>query len=209
MNNWLKNTLIFAAGALVGGYFTKKYIERKQELEYEEYEDENSELEHEEYDDNNIEEIKEDFKGKGYIPSKEEYDRLLNELRYKAEQESRELVNQFDDMVIESNKHNRTPDIPYRITEAEYESEELEDYDMDEYTYYQDGYITDSYGMPVSKEDIDNCFGDIVDDIFWDQSIDQIWIRNDRLKMVFSIVRDLDKFEEVAPTRLKRMAGII
>lgn len=209
MNNWLKNTLIFAAGALVGGYFTKKYIERKQELEYEEYEDENSELEHEQCEDNNIEEIKEDFKGKGYIPSKEEYDRLLNELRYKAEQESRELVNQFDDMVIESNKHNRTPDIPYRITESEYESEELEDYDMDEYTYYQDGYITDSYGMPVSKEDIDNCFGDIVDDIFWDQSIDQIWIRNDRLKMVFSIVRDLDKFEEVAPTRLKRMAGII
>ena len=209
MNNWLKNTLIFAAGALVGGYFTKKYIERKQELEYEEYEDENSELEHEQCEDNNIEEIKEDFKGKSNIPSKEEYDRLLNELRYKAEQESRELVNQFDDMVIESNKHNRTPDIPYRITESEYESEELEDYDMDEYTYYQDGYITDSYGMPVSKEDIDNCFGDIVDDIFWDQSIDQVWIRNDRLKMVFSIVRDLDKFEEVAPTRLKRMAGII
>ena len=209
MNNWLKNTLIFAAGALVGGYFTKKYIERKQELEYEEYEDENSELEYEQCEDNNIEEIKEDFKGKSNIPSKEEYDRLLNELRYKAEQESRELVNQFDDMVIESNKHNRTPDIPYRITESEYESEELEDYDMDEYTYYQDGYITDSYGMPVSKEDIDNCFGDIVDDIFWDQSIDEVWIRNDRLKMVFSIVRDLDKFEEVAPTRLKRMAGII
>lgn len=209
MNNWIKNTLIFAAGALVGGYFTKKYIERKQELEYEEYEDENSELEYEQCEDNNIEEIKEDFKEKSNIPTKEEYDRLLNELRYKAEQESRELVNQFDDMVIESNKHNRTPDIPYRITESEYESEELEDYDMDEYTYYQDGYITDSYGMPVSKEDIDNCFGDIVDDIFWDQSIDQVWIRNDRLKMVFSIVRDLDKFEEVAPTRLKRMAGII
>lgn len=209
MNNWLKNTLIFAAGALVGGYFTKKYIERKQELEYEECEDENSELEYEQYEDNNIEEIKEDFKEKSNIPTKEEYDRLLNELRYKAEQESRELVNQFDDMVIESNKHNRTPDIPYRITESEYESEELEDYDMDEYTYYQDGYITDSYGMPVSKEDIDNCFGDIVDDIFWDQSIDQVWIRNDRLKMVFSIIRDLDKFEEVAPTRLKRMAGII
>ena len=209
MNNWLKNTLIFAAGALVGGYFTKKYIERKQELEYEEYEDENSELEYEQCEDNNIEEIKEDFKGKSNIPSKEEYDRLLNELRYKAEQESRELANQFDDMVIESNKHNRTPDIPYRITESEAEAEELEDYDIDEYTYYQDGYITDSYGMPVSKEDIDNCFGDIVDDIFWDQSIDQVWIRNDRLKMVFSIIRDLDKFEEVAPTRLKRMAGII
>lgn len=207
MNNWLKNTLIFAAGALVGGYFTKKYIERKQELEYEEYEDENSELECEQCEDNNIEEIKEDFKEKSNIPSKEEYDRLLNELRYKAEQESRELANQFDDMVIESNKHNRTPDIPYRITESE--ADELEDYDYDEYTYYQDGYITDSYGMPVSKEDIDNCFGDIVDDIFWDQSIDQVWIRNDRLKMVFSIVRDLDKFEEVAPTRLKRMAGII
>lgn len=209
MNNWLKNTLIFAAGALVGGYFTKKYIERKQELEYEEYEDENSELEYEQCEDNNIEEIKEDFKGKSNIPSKEEYDRLLNELRYKAEQESRELANQFDDIVIESNKHNRRPDVPYRITQSEYESEELEDYDFDEYTYYQDGYITDSYGMPVSKEDIDNCFGDIVDDIFWDQSIDQVWIRNDRLKMVFSIIRDLDKFEEVAPTRLKRMAGII
>ena len=207
MNNWIKNTLIFAAGALVGGFMTKKYIERKQMM-LEEYEckDSYNGIHEDEYEEKmedpttvNTEKVR--------IPSKEEYNRLLDDLRYKAEQEAEEIEHQFDDMVIEANKPNRSPNEPYRISQCEFE--ELEDYDSDEYTYYADGYITDSYGMPMSKEDIENSFGPCIDELFWDQSVDQTWIRNDRLKMDYSIIRDIDKFEDVAPTRIKRLAGLM
>lgn len=208
MKTWIRDSLIFTAGALIGGFVVKKYIDYKNSqneelVPYDQLEDITESKEIEEKED----EMKQDDRPTGYepyneekykIPDKEEYNRLLQDLKYRMEEEAEEIEHQFDRPVDTS--------LPYQIDQCEFES--LDDYDSDDYTYYADGYVTDSYGMPVSPEDIKNSLGDTIDRIFWDQSVDEIWVRNERLKMDFSIVRDIDNFADVATPRIKKMIGL-
>lgn len=200
MSNFWKTSLTFVAGAIVGGFVTKKYIEYKtqlnNEVEYEEIYDENIEEGVIETPNENNEEIKINS------VNDDTYKRLLDDLRYRTEKEAEDLIDNIipnQNEVIDTSK-------PYNISPDEFE--EIDEYDSDEYTYYEDGYVTDSYGMPISEEDILNTIGEDFDTYFGSYSDDQIWVRNERLKMDFSVVKDVDNFVDIAPPRIRRMVGL-
>lgn len=107
-----------------------------------------------------------------------------------------EEVNYDDEPIIELEKRERiiNNDLPYVIDEEEFLS--LDDYDSGEYTYYPDGYVTDGSGIPINRNDVVNMIGYEFVNEFEDK--DEVFVRNERLKMDFSIVKDLDNFEDVA-----------
>lgn len=209
MKSWVKSIIAFAAGAIVGGIAVKKYIDYKNEnAEHEElipYDQlqaeqkiEKEEIETNMENDNGPTGWEPFAEEKHTIPSKEEYERLLEDLKYRAAQEAEEIEHQFD-IPEDTSK-------PYPIDACEFEA--LDDYESDDYTYYADGWVTDSYGLPVAKEDVENTLGDTLDKMFWDPSINEMWVRNERLKMDFSIVRDIDRLEDVANPRVRKLMGI-
>lgn len=205
MSNFWKTSLAFVAGAIVGGFVTKKYIEYKSqindEIEYEECETHEDIVE--EANDTSVENeetINEEIKISSV--DDESYKKLLAELQYTVEQEAEDFV----ERMIPKQEEVRDTSRPYNISPDEFE--EIDEYDSDEYTYYADGYVTDSYGMPISDEDIFNTIGEDFDTYFGSYDDDQIWIRNERLRMDFSVVRDIDRFVDVAPPRIRRMVGL-
>lgn len=205
MSNFWKTSLAFVAGAIVGGFVTKKYIEYKSQIndeaEYEEYE--TQEPITEEANDTSVEnEETSNDEIKIRSVNDEAYKKLLADLQYSAEKEAEDFI----ERMIPRQYEVRDTSKPYNIAPDEFE--EIDEYDSDEYTYYADGYVTDSYGMPISDEDILNTIGEDFDTYFGSYDDDQIWIRNERLRMDFSVVRDIDRFVDVAPPRIRRMVGL-
>ena len=137
----------------------------------------------------------------------ETYTRLLDELKYRVDSEAEvntktqeESEQEYiESVVIDRNK-------PYIIKESEFK--ELEGFESDDYTLYADGYLTDSYGLPVPDEDVDGTIGSENLEYFLNSNLDQIWIRNENIGMDFSIIKDIDNFVDVAPARIKRMVGL-
>ena len=119
-------------------------------------------------------------------------------------------VCRYDEEGYEMEEYTVMADRPYNIPPEEYEVYCEADglWNSEEYTYYADGYVTDSQGLPVSPEDVIRCIGTEFPNWFGTYEDDQIWIRNDELRMDFSVVRDLDNFVDIADARLKRLAGI-
>lgn len=205
MSNFWKTSLAFVAGAIVGGFVTKKYIEYKSQIndeaEYEEYE--TQEPITEEANDTSVEnEETSNDEIKIRSVNDEAYKKLLADLQYSAEKEAEDFI----ERMIPRQDEVRDTSKPYNIAPDEFE--EIDEYDSDEYTYYADGYVTDSYGMPISDEDILNTIGEDFDTYFGSYDDDQIWIRNERLRMDFSVIRDVDRFVDVAPPRIRRMVGL-
>lgn len=205
MSNFWKTSLAFVAGAIVGGFVTKKYIEYKSQInddvEYEECE--TQEAITEEANDTSVEnEETSNDEIKIRSIDDEAYKKLLADLQYSVEKEAEDFI----ERTIPRLDEVRDTSKPYNITPDEFE--EIDEYDSDEYTYYADGYVTDSYGMPISDEDILNTIGEDFDTYFGSYDDDQIWIRNERLRMDFSVVRDIDRFVDVAPPRIRRMVGL-
>ena len=205
MSNFWKTSLAFVAGAIVGGFVTKKYIEYKSQIndeaEYEEYE--TQETITEDANDTSVEnEETSNDEIKIRSVDDEAYKKLLANLQYSIEKEAEDFI----EKMIPRQDEVRDTSKPYNIAPDEFE--EIDEYDSDEYTYYADGYVTDSYGMPISDEDILNTIGEDFDTYFGSYDDDQIWIRNERLRMDFSVVRDIDRFVDVAPPRIRRMVGL-
>ena len=95
---------------------------------------------------------------------------------------------------------------PYNIPREEFEI--YDDYDTTGWTYYPDGYMTDEEGLPIDPEEVRKVVGDEFPEWFGIYCDDEIWVRNDRLKIDVSIVRDLENFRDCQPARIKRLAGI-
>ena len=131
------------------------------------------------------------------------YEEILSEMMYKHEKECEEVKEMLGDLFV---SEPFDPDKPYRISSDDYMSDG--DYEGDEYTYFADGYLTDSTGIPMNDMDIERTVGLGFAEYFDDDSVDEIYIRNERLKMEFSIVRDLDRFEDVAPPRIRRLCNL-
>lgn len=191
MKGFLKFALTLAAGAAIGGVAVKLYYDSKYDFEEPEEIEENEPAESE----GEEEVVKEE--------DKREYDHLLEELKYSYEPQNEpepviegEGVTLYEDPPIEREE-------PYEITQDDFEG--VDSYDSDEYTIYADDYITDSYGMPITKEEAARVLGPDIYSYFDDESVDQVYIRNDQLKMDLSVIRDLDNFTDVAPPRIRRM----
>ena len=214
MNGYIKSGLIFLAGAALGAFGYKKYLDFKENREPE-YEDI---IEPEEVEDiEDIKEVEEKIEIKREVVTKvesreckissveqEEYKRLLDELRYDNTEED-EMEQEQPAIVLRRQETVVDPDLPYNISPDEFEED---DYESDEYTLYADGYITDSYGMPIDQQDILNTIGEHYESYFGSYDDNQIWVRNERLHMDFSVIRDFDNFVDVASPRVRRMVGL-
>ena len=216
MNNFIKSGLIFLAGAAIGAFGYKKYLDYKEnrEPEYDEIIDpedvkdkkDEVKVDREPIEDNVKREVKVDRKPIEKITSvdQDEYKRLLNDLRYQNREEDEHEPEQ-PAMVLRREEVIVNPELPYNISPDEFEED---DYESDEYTLYADGYVTDNYGMPLSEEDILNTIGDNYNSYFGSYDDNQIWVRNERLRMDFSVIKDEDKFVDVATPRVRRMVGL-
>ena len=212
MNKYLTLGLTFAAGAVAGVIGMKIYFDKNYEVQ--EVDDETVEVVEEttvEESPENTEVVEEKtFNNKDIrvdcskIKSveQEEYKQLLGELKYQSEKEAESILGEYH----EHEKVERSDNEPYQISQDEFE--DIDSYESDEYTYYADGYVTDSYGFPVSDEDVENSIGAQFDKYF-EGDVDQIWIRNERLQMDFSIIRDLDNLEDVANPKVRKMLGLV
>lgn len=210
MKNVIKIGLAFVAGLTAGAIAMKKYYESKYDFEEEceeveedkEVEEDNVNQEKEDKTEEKDTEIKiEEKEIKICESNKDEFNRILADMRYRNEIETMEILG--EDFISKP----FDPDYPYRIRSDEFM--EHDDYESDDYTYFADGYVTDSMGMPISDEDVARTIGVDFEDYFInDDSLDELFIRNDRLKMDFSIARDLDNFVDVATPRIKRMFNL-
>ena len=222
MKKIISGIAIFSIGFISGILATAQYMKKQNEEIEEEVEIESEKMPGGENPENNgiierMEEMTEEF---------EEYEeRIKNEGYYVNEKttvisESGDImydsdkpdppVCRYDEEGYEMEEYTVMADRPYNIPPEEYEvyCEADGTWNSEEYTYYADGYVTDSQGLPVSPEDVIRCIGTEFPNWFGTYEDDQIWIRNDELRMDFSVVRDLDNFVDIADARLKRLAGI-
>lgn len=220
MNSNLKLVLTFTSGILIGGLSVKLYIDYKQDKEYEcdydieddSYEERKKKREARIYhgvEEHKTEKEKEEF---------EEYERLLSTLDYMDDEEVIDSVDkqtqdaikeEMEEMLdgitdIESVDVEHKP--PYNISQDLYE--DIDAFDSDEYIVYADGYVVDSYGLPVDNDDVLKTLGPNFERFFGTYAEDQIWIRNPELQMDFSVIKDLDKFIDVASPRIRKLAGL-
>lgn len=227
MNKTFKNIIVFAIGFVSGCFVTKKYLENKQvEVIYEE-EPENVVEDINDDDDNDI--IKDDSNNVGeyhniltrenYVTQQEEmwshFEKGLEDGtvtieptgNYDLEDDDYEVpTSRYDTKGNEMEEYTVSADRPYNIPFEEFEV--YDGYDSAEMTYYADGYVCDSEGYPLSPDDVIDLIGEDFPSWFGSYDEDQIWVRNDRLQMDFSVIKVLAKFSEEAPPRLRRMAGI-
>lgn len=222
MKKIISGIAIFSIGFVAGILATAQYMKKQNKEIEEEVEIESEKMPGGENPENNdiierMEEMTEEF---------EEYEeRIKNEGYYVNEKttvisESGDImydsdrpdppVCRYDEEGYEMEEYTVMADRPYNIPPEEYEVYCEADgiWNSEEYTYYADGYVTDSQGLPVSPEDVIRCIGTEFPNWFGTYEDDQIWIRNDELRMDFSVVRDLDNFVDIADARLKRLAGI-
>ena len=202
MKGFIKIGVAFIAGLAVGAVAFKKYVETKYDFidNDEEVKTETPQIEEERAEDP-VEEQQETIEEIEDLSDR--YEEILSEMMYKHEKECEEVRELLGDNFV---SEPFDPDKPYRISSDDYGADG--DYDGDEYTYFADGYLTDSTGMPMNDMDIERTVGIGFAEYFDDDSVDEIYIRNERLKMEFSIVRDLDRFEDVAPPRIRRLCNL-
>ena len=202
MKGFIKIGVAFIAGLAVGAVAFKKYVETKYDFidDNEEEKTETPQIEEEKPEDP-VEEQEETIEEIEDLSDR--YEEILSEMMYKHEKECEEVRELLGDNFV---SEPFDPDKPYRISSDDYGADG--DYDGDEYTYFADGYLTDSTGIPMNDMDIERTVGIGFAEYFDDDSVDEIYIRNERLKMEFSIVRDLDRFEDVAPPRIRRLCNL-
>ena len=85
--------------------------------------------------------------------------------------------------------HNKE-DEPYVISPDEFG--ELDDYDTASLLYFADGVVADMEMNPV--DDIDEIIGEASLDHFGEYEDDSVYVRNDRLRIDYEVLKDLRNF---------------
>ena len=222
MKKIISGIVIFSIGFVSGILATAQYMKKQNKEIEDEVEIESEKMPGGENPENNdiierIEEMTEEFeeyeeriKNEGYeVNEKTTVISESGDIMYDSDRPDPPVC-RYDKNGCEMDEYTVMADRPYNIPPEEYEvyCEANGTWNSEEYTYYADGYVTDSQGLPVSPEDVIRCIGTEFPNWFGTYEDDQIWIRNDELRMDFSVVRDLDNFVDIADARLKRLAGI-
>lgn len=210
MNKIVLSTVTFISGLAIGAFVMKKYFDSSYEV-YEVPTDETIITDNEDIEEHPTKDDKQCKWGIDKIvelhngpvdKARKEYHKILTNQGYQP------TTDEYDDTppVEEDWAMPINRDVPYNIPPEEHMA--IDGYDSGDFTVYADGYVTDSAGMPVNEDDVESMLGYNFQQYFGTYSDDEIWMRNDRLKMDFSIARDIDNFADVAPTRIKRLVGL-
>lgn len=196
MKSTLNKVIIFAAGAVIGSLvawkltktkYEKIMIEEEQSLrEYynkktKVYEDSANTL-HDYYNDR-LKEIDEKEK-------KMEEDKIVNDLRERYAEVLKEHKYSIDEPCYEGGQ-----DRPYVVTPEEFGN--ADEYDIISLNYYADGIVSDDWGDKI--EDLEATIGEDFASHYGEYEEDAVYIRNDRLKVEYEVLKSLSKYSEMFP----------
>ena len=189
MKNSIINVFIFAAGALIGSAVTWKFVKTK----YERVADEE------------IESFKEYFEKKLETKSQDKIDPIDDDSLSTTIEEIDEYLHMVDDCgytcVENTAKKGGVTSMPkagpYVISPDEFD--DMPDYDAVTLTYYIDGVVTNMWDSPLDSDEVEELigyeslehFGDYEDDP------DVVYVRNDRLKADYEILRDYRNYRDI------------
>lgn len=188
----LSNAMFFAAGAAVGATVAWKILETKfnqmiDEIVHDEVESVKESLGRLYGDEDTKEENTDKIIANEKPDIREfmkEYNSKVNNLGYSSySKDSTQLTDEDVIVVMER---------PYVVSPSEFG--EL-DYDTISLTYYSDGVLTDDLDNPI--EDVDDTVGIDFAEHFGEYEDDSVFIRNDRLRSDFEILRDLRNYSDV------------
>lgn len=202
MKSTLNKVIIFAAGAVIGSLvawkltktkYEKIMIEEEQSLrEYynkktKVYEDSANTL-HDYYNDR-LKEIDEKEK-KMEEDKKTEESKIVNDLRERYAEVLKDHKYSIDEPCYEGGQ-----DRPYVVTPEEFGN--ADEYDIISLNYYADGIVSDDWGDKI--EDLEATIGEDFASHYGEYEEDAVYIRNDRLKVEYEVLKSLSKYSEMFP----------
>lgn len=185
MNSKIIAIAAFAVGAVVGAAATWKFVKAKYEKIAQE----------------EIDSVKEVFSRR----AKKEKEEAKVETEEEPKEEVQDYNKQVENlsyMVIrnmeEKSKKGETvtDNDVYVISPNEFGNGEY-DYDLVTLQYYADGVLTDDADDPILEEDLEDYVVKDFADHFGEYEDDSVYIRNDRLKIDYEILRDLRNYSDV------------
>lgn len=189
MNKTLNNIIMFAVGAAIGSAVAWKLVKDKydqiarDEIEsMKEYY--STKQEHEEKDICEEQPVS-TMKATKEKPNIMEYAAKLQEQGY----------TDYKNITEPAKKEVDYLDKPYVIAPEEFG--ELDDYELIGLTYYADGVLADD--MDEIVEDVDDIVGEESLTHFGQYEDDSVFVRNDRLKCDYEILRDEQNYSDVKP----------
>lgn len=201
----LNKVIIFAAGALIGSLVAWKLTKTKYEKIM--IEEEQSLREYYNKKVKVIEDTATDLHNS--------YQRREDELRKKLEEETEkepEIVQDMDELhdkefdryaeILKDHKYSQeepcfdagTNDKPYVVSPDEFG--EADSYDIITLNYYADGVVADDWNDPI--EDIGATIGEDFASHYGEYEEDVVYVRNDRLKVEYEILRSNLRYEDMA-----------
>lgn len=202
MKSTLNKVIIFAIGAAIGSLvawkltktkYEKIMIEEEQSLrEYynkktKVYEDSANTL-HDYYNDR-LKEIDEKEK-KMEEDKKTEESKIVNDLRERYAEVLKDHKYSIDEPCYEGGQ-----DRPYVVTPEEFGN--ADEYDIISLNYYADGIVSDDWGDKI--EDLEATIGEDFASHYGEYEEDAVYIRNDRLKAEYEVLKSLSKYSEMFP----------
>ena len=202
MKSTLNKVIIFAIGAAIGSLvawkltktkYEKIMIEEEQSLrEYynkktKVYEDSANTL-HDYYNDR-LKEIDEKEK-KMEEDKKTEESKIVNDLRERYAEVLKDHKYSIDEPCYEGGQ-----DRPYVVTPEEFGN--ADEYDIISLNYYADGIVSDDWGDKI--EDLEATIGEDFASHYGEYEEDAVYIRNDRLKVEYEVLKSLSKYSEMFP----------
>ena len=186
MYNGVKTTLIFALGAAAGSaatwFFLKtkyeKMVQEEREAIREYYRNKNNKSEEDELEEEIESIMEDDDEDEAY------YGSILEEEGYDGGMNEREKGG-LGAMKIGSDPEVIPPD----------EFGDIEEYDHEYLTYYNDGVLTDDKDIPI--DDVDAVVGLESLDRFGEWEDDIVHVRNDRLKTYYEITQDERDYSDI------------
>lgn len=201
----LNKVIIFAAGALIGSLAAWKFTKTKYEKIM--IEEEQSLREYYNKKVKVIEDTATDLH--------DSYQRREDALRKKLEEETEkepEIVQDMDELhdkefdryaeILKDHKYSQeepcfdagTNDKPYVVSPDEFG--DADDYDIITLNYYADGVVADDWNDPI--EDIGATIGEDFASHYGEYEEDVVYVRNDRLKVEYEILRSNLRYEDMA-----------
>ena len=210
MMSTLNKVIIFAAGAVIGSLVAWKLTKTKYEKIM--IEEEQSLREYYNKKVKIIEDTATDLHD-SYQHREDELRKNLEEKNYK-EQETAQDTNEVDNKVffdryteilkgytpsqeeqcLNDNANENTNDKPYVVSPDEFG--DADDYDIITLNYYADGVVADDWNDPI--EDIGATIGEDFASHYGEYEEDVVYVRNDRLKVEYEILRSNLRYEDMA-----------
>ena len=121
---------------------------------------------------------------------KTEESKIVNDLRERYAEVLKDHKYSIDEPCYEGGQ-----DRPYVVTPEEFGN--ADEYDITSLNYYADGIVSDDWGNKI--EDLEATIGEDFASHYGEYEEDAVYIRNDRLKVEYEVLKSLSKYSEMFP----------